>query len=60
MLSPTASVDWSHYNDGYSLEQWQKNTGGQDTHSKQVVTNADGKYNAKHILSMAKAKLFAV
>ena len=58
-LNPKATIDWSHYNGGYSLAQWQTNT-GQDAHSQQVVANANGVYASEHILAIAKAKLFAV
>lgn len=58
-LGPKAVVDWSHYYCGYSPTEWQRNTGGQDSHSRQVTnTGADGAYSAAGMVAQARAMLY--
>ena len=43
---------------GYSLDEWQQHTGGQDAHSRTVV-NTHGEYGSEVWLAKARAMLFA-
>jgi hypothetical protein len=43
---------------GFTLEEWQQNTGGQDLHSR-TVYNKNGEYGAKIWIAEARSKLFA-
>lgn len=51
------SPDWTHYYCGFSLEQWQANTKGQDLHSTHS-SNADGRHGSDVFLAKARAMLF--
>jgi hypothetical protein len=52
-----ATADFSSYYCGYSLQQWQANTKGQDMHSAQS-SNADGRHSSGTFLAKARAMMF--
>ena len=45
-------INWDSFYCGYSLEEWQANT-GQDMHSRHVLANGNGAYDSPAILMKA-------
>ena len=51
-------IDWDSFYCGYSLEEWQANT-GQDMHSRHVVADGSGAYDSPAILAQARRMMWA-
>lgn len=51
-------TDFSKFFCGFSVKEWQRNTGGQDLHT-QTAVNRDGEYSSKVWVAKARAMLFA-